>query len=129
MQKFFSKIIEFKSNKEKNKFSGYASVFNIKDRANDIILPGAFGKNINPLEVKFLWQHDHKEPIGYFQHIEETNLGLYVEACILEETSRGKEALTLLNTGIINSLSIGFEAEDFFYKDTVRYIKKLNSGK
>jgi len=125
MQNFFSKIIELKSQIEKNQFSGYASVFNIKDRVNDIILPGAFGTSIDSTNIKLLWQHDHKEPIGYFKKIEETQIGLYVEAIILEETNRGKEALTLINNGVLNSLSIGFEAEDFYYKGNIRYIKKI----
>ena len=45
-------------------FSGYASVFNIVDKQNDLILPGAFKKNLSKNKIKLLWQHNPGEPIG-----------------------------------------------------------------
>lgn len=42
---------------------GYASVYNIVDQQNDIIIKGTFSP-VNPEIIKFLWQHDATEPIG-----------------------------------------------------------------
>lgn len=125
MQKYFAKIIiETKSLEENGMFSGYASVFNTVDSAGDVILSGAFGDSTHN-EIKLLWQHDVTQPIGFFTRIEENSKGLYIEGKILTNTSKGKEALELMSLGIIDSLSIGFQVKDFFYKDSVRYIKKL----
>ena len=46
--------------------AGYASVFDNKDAQGDIVLAGAFGKNIaeKAADIKFLWQHDPYKPIG-----------------------------------------------------------------
>ncbi len=125
MQKYFAKIIlETKALEENGMFSGYASVFNTIDAAGDVILSGAFGDSIHN-EIKLLWQHDVTQPIGFFTKIEENSKGLYIEGKIITHTSRGKEALELMSLGIVDSLSIGFQVEDFFYNDSVRYIKKL----
>ena len=63
--------------------------------------------------------------IGVITKIEGNSKGLYIEGKILTNTLRGKEALELMSLGIIDSLSIGFQVKDFFYNNTVRYIKKL----
>jgi uncharacterized protein len=52
------------------KFCGYASVFNIRDSYNDIVLPMAFEKTLQrkniKQDIKLLWQHAQDKPIGYF---------------------------------------------------------------
>jgi uncharacterized protein len=127
MQKYFTKInIETKSIDETGMFAGYASMFNVVDSMGDAILPGAFRETLKENQsIKLLWQHDATQPIGYFTKIEETLKGLYVEAKILTDLPKGKEAYNLICSGVIDSLSIGFQVEDFFYGNTVRYIKKL----
>lgn len=126
MQKFFSKNFEMLSLDEKNAgyFSGYASVFNTVDSQGDIILPGAFAQTLqNQKKVKLLWQHDPKEPIGYFTNITETVHGLFVEGQIMLDVARGREVHALVKSGTIDGLSIGFEVVDCFYGGDVRYVK------
>ncbi len=106
-------------------FSGYASVYHVIDSYQDIILPGAFGPDIDPLSVKLLWQHEMSTPIGVFSKIEETVNGLYVEGKILTSIERGREVYELLKAGAIDGLSIGFEIEEQFFDGEYRYINKL----
>ncbi|WP_084686630.1 HK97 family phage prohead protease [Rickettsia tamurae] len=54
---------------------GYASVYNIADHHNDFISKGAFA-NASHHNVKFLWQHDSKKPIGIITHLAEDDHGL-----------------------------------------------------
>lgn len=104
---------------------GYASVFNVKDAAGDIILPGAFKESLqsNP-NIKLLWQHKYDVPIGVVQKLYEDQYGLFMEAYIITELKKGKEAAILLKHNAINGLSIGFKMQDYFYGKDARYIKK-----
>ncbi|WP_339042058.1 HK97 family phage prohead protease [Candidatus Lariskella endosymbiont of Hedychridium roseum] len=44
---------------DEGRFSGYASVFNVKDNTNDLVMPGAFRDNLKyPEKIRLLWQHD-----------------------------------------------------------------------
>jgi len=107
-------------------FSGYASVFNVPDSNNDIILPGAFADSFSSVnEVKMLWQHDTTNPIGTFTVLQETGEGLYVEGELLTSLTKGKEACDLITKGVIDGLSIGFEIVEQFFESGKRYITKV----
>ena len=59
-------------NGESRTISGYAAIFNNKDKVNDILVKGCFAKSINDRgpessandKIIMLWQHEQKEPIG-----------------------------------------------------------------
>jgi HK97 family phage prohead protease len=91
--------------------SGYASVFDVKDSWGTKLIKGAFTETIDKEfkegKVKFLWQHKTDEPIGKILSLEEDDKGLLGEAKV-SQTTRGKDALILLNDGSIDGLSIGF---------------------
>jgi HK97 family phage prohead protease len=88
-------------------------------------LPSAFSETIKSKKnVKLLWQHDPKEPIGYFTNITETVHGLFVEGQITLDIARGREVYALIKSGTVDGLSIGFEIIDCFYGGDVRYVKK-----
>ena len=127
MQKYFTKInIETKSIDETGMFAGYASMFNVVDSMGDAILPGAFRETLKENQsIKLLWQHDATQPIGIITKISEDIKGLYIEGKIMTDLSKGKEAFDLMSLGVIDSLSIGFQVEDFFYANSIRFIKKL----
>ena len=57
-------------------------------------------------DVKLFWSH--QEPIGKVLRGEDTEDGYLIEAQI-SKTPRGDEALTLLNDGVINKMSVGFQ--------------------
>lgn len=122
-------ILEIKSIDNLGQFSGYASVFNIIDSYNDIILPQAFKNSLNNnKEVKMLWQHQQDKPIGYFTTIKEDSIGLYVEGQILLDLQQGLEAYKLIKNRGVNGLSIGYCVKQAEYdsKNNTRIIKEID---
>ena len=111
-------------------FAGYASVFNVVDRGNDLILPGAFAQSIRDRGaggIKFLWQHDPKEPVGIFDEIYEDARGLYVRGRLILEVDRAREACRLLDVGALDGLSIGFHTlKSRLRADGVRILTRVD---
>ncbi|MCH2038402.1 MAG: HK97 family phage prohead protease [Rickettsiales bacterium] len=114
-------------------FTGYASVFNVVDNHNDVILKGAFEGSIKNMSqsktrIKMLWQHDTKEPVGVFNLIKEDEQGLYVEGKLLLDLVKGREVYALLKSGAIEGLSIGYNPTNFSYDEVtgVRYISDID---
>ncbi len=102
-------------------FAGYASVFDVEDNHNDIILSGAFGNSLRKKhygkDIKLLWQHKAEEPIGIFTNMVEDEHGLYVEGKLLLEVQRAREAYSLLKSGAVKGLSIGFIVKQYDRND------------
>jgi HK97 family phage prohead protease len=90
-------------------FEGLASTFGTRDRAGDVIEPGAFRTSLARAgQIKMLWQHDPRAPIGVWERIAETPAGLAVKGRLVLEVQRAREALALLRAGAVDALSIGF---------------------
>ncbi len=92
-------------------FSGYASVFGEVDLGKDRIERGAFLSSLverGPAGVRMLYQHDPNEPIGAWKTIREDARGLYVEGQLAPGVGRAREVLSLMKTGALDGLSIGF---------------------
>ena len=102
--------LEIKSIDTDGRFAGYASVFDMVDNQRDVMLRGAFRDSIKERvrEVKLLWQHDQREPVGYFTAMFEDAHGLYVEGRLLMQVERARGAYTLLKEGVVSGLSIGY---------------------
>jgi HK97 family phage major capsid protein/HK97 family phage prohead protease len=105
--------LTLKSITEMGHFTGYASVFNVPDQDQDIILPGAFSDSLQRYHSKgkrpkLLWQHDRKAPIGQWTEIIEDAHGLKVTGKLLLDVAQAREVYTLLQEGEIDGLSIGF---------------------
>lgn len=103
-------------------FYGYASVFNVEDSYNDIILNGAFKKSLknkNIADIELLWEHDKQKPIGKFNIIREDSVGLYVEGKI-DDISK----YSYIKSSFINGLSIGYKVDDCYFDDKGRRILK-----
>lgn len=104
-----------KSLTDTGRFSGYASVFDVKDRNGDIVRNGAFKEFITKIEKgsmkmpRLLWQHDVNFPIGYIEVIREDNHGLYIEGVILRDLQKGDEAYRLIKSNAIDGFSIGYK--------------------
>ncbi len=102
--------------------AGYARVFNLVDRHNDLIKPGAF-KKLD--QVKLLWQHKAEEPIGIIEEIYEDQHGLYFKAKLLLDLPQAKSAYNLVKAKAISGISIGFKAINYHYKGEIRVIEKI----
>jgi uncharacterized protein len=102
---------EIQMNESVIRVEGYASVFNIPDQEGDIITPGAFQRFIrtHPLNIPVLWQHYPNVPIGKLIDATEDAYGLCVKLEICTETQLGREAVNLIECGILKGLSIGFK--------------------
>ncbi len=109
-RKKLSFSLELKSLDEQGRFAGYASVFDVVDNQRDLMLRGAFSKTIEGRSgsIKMLWQHQQSEPIGVFERIFEDAHGLYVEGRLLLDVQRAREAYSLLKSGAVSGLSIGY---------------------
>ena len=110
--------LEIKSVSETGEFSGYASVFGVKDSHSDIVLPGAFKNSLEKWTEKaslpaMLWMHNMNEPIGVYTVMQEDEKGLYVEGRLLiDDDQLAKRAHAHLKAKSISGLSIGYNIID-----------------
>lgn len=114
---------------------GYASVFNVRDFQDDLILPGAFTQSIQEFNarrefrgegsVKMHLHHDPWEEIGTWQQLEEDAHGLWVEGVLNQSCAGGINAQNLIHKGELNSLSIGFVGDKSVRKAGFKIIHTL----
>lgn len=129
-REYKSVSFELESADEKTgEFSGYASVFGNVDDGGDIVDKGAFSKTIveDFARIKILSQHDQCElPIGKPIELREDDKGLYIRGKI-SNTQKGRDIQTLLKDGVLNELSIGYEAIDYEIDEEnhVRHLKQI----
>jgi HK97 family phage prohead protease len=93
-------------------FEGYASVFGMADEVGDAVMPGAFRKSLRAKgagNIKLLYQHEAREPIGVWRDIYEDARGLYVHGRLVEDVTRAREVLALMRAGALDGLSIGYQ--------------------
>lgn len=114
---------------DSGEFSGYAAVFGNRDNGDDIIENGAFSKTIREDfdRIKILSQHNDCElPIGKPLELREDEKGLYIRGKI-SDTQKGRDIQTLLKDGVLNELSIGYDAItfDFDSEEGVRHLKEI----
>lgn len=97
-------------------FEGYASVFNSRSENlggfTEFVAPGAFTRSLKSRnDVKLLWNHDAGQVLGSTRAksmtLVEDARGLKVSAT-LPNTSLGRDTAELIRTGIIDSMSFGF---------------------
>ena len=113
---------------EEGMFEGHASIFGNVDAYGDVVVKGAFTRTINNNlnRIKVLWQHDMREPIGKPVEMREDEKGLYIKAKICM-TDTGRKCYELMKEGIINEMSIGYDAivDEYNAKDKIRYLKEI----
>ena len=120
----FDVALKIKSVSETGEFSGYGSVFGVKDSYGDVVVPGAFTESLEDWQSKsampaMLWQHDTSEPIGVYTAMKEDESGLVVEGRLLiDDDPLAKRAHAHLKAGSISGLSIGYSlAENGYHWD------------
>lgn len=115
-------------------FSGYGSVFGVKDSYGEVVAPGAFAASLRTRaelgrKLPILWQHRSGEPLGVYDVVKEDQTGLYLEGHLLiEDIARAKEARVLMKAGAVTGLSIGYYVVDDSYneKERMRTLKALD---
>ena len=92
-------------------FVGYASLFGVRDASGDMVMPGAFAASLKKRgapNIRMLFQHDANEPVGTWLEMRENERGLYVRGRLDRHVQRGRELISLLESGGLDGLSIGF---------------------
>ncbi len=98
-------------------FEGYASLFNIADSEQDVVMPGAFDTTLaewrkNGRAPALLWQHDRTQPIGTWLDLRVDQKGLYVRGRLfVDDIAQAAEAYALMKKGALSGLSIGYRPE------------------
>ena len=80
------------------------------DRVGDIVEPKG-GRWTLP--VPLLWQHKPDQPIGWVRQIEARSDGLWITAELAEGIGKADEAWKMIEAGLVDSYSIGFQGEDW----------------
>lgn len=128
------KSVEFalKHLEDTGEFTGYASVFEVLDGQGDVVEKGAFLRSLHNRKagkgVKLLWQHDSAQPIGVINQIYEDSHGLFMQARLVLDVLKGREAYSLLKHQITTGLSIGYTIVDSDYDEFsgVRRLKEVD---
>jgi len=133
MNKTLDFPFQLKALSEAGQFSGYGSVFGVKDTYDEVVAPGAFADSLAEQKANgrlpaMLWQHRSAEPLGVYTAMSEDSIGLKVEGQLALSTVRGAEAHVLLKMGALSGLSIGYRTrEDSFDRVTgVLTLKKVD---
>lgn len=92
---------------------GYASVFDVIDRQNEIVRRGAFRRTLAEHSAEgtmpaCLWAHNPEAVIGAWTAMDEDAKGLRVSGRLNLKTARGREAYEHVRGGDASGLSIGF---------------------
>lgn len=131
-KKHFVGALELKSMDDNGQFSGYGAVFGNRDQDGDVIVRGAFTNqlaNSKPSDIKMLWQHDTRCPIGVYDEIYEDDNGLFVKGRLLVgQVEKATECYALLKAGAIQGLSVGFTINQDgakYAQDGNRYLSDL----
>lgn len=104
------------------------------DNANppDIIEEGAYTDSLKERpNVVWLWQHDHKAPVGKTVILEEIpGLGLYFKTRLTPGVQQADETLALVKDEVIVGTSIGFNpvesVSDVWEGERIRRLKKID---
>lgn len=113
---------------ENGYITGYASVFDHRDKQSDVILCGAFKCAVNqPERIRFLNSHIPEHVIGKIEYLEEDDYGLYIEARLDLSTEAGKNAYNVLKQNPNVGLSIGYNVNDCVldYESGIRLIRDI----
>ena len=118
--KTLAPVLRIKAIGEDGAIEGYGAVFGNRDRAGDIIQPGAFAKSLEEFRasgrrIPMLWQHDTHAVIGSWSEFSEDATGLFLKGRLNLDVPRAKEARALLQAEDIDGLSIGYISEEDRY--------------
>ncbi|HWK15039.1 MAG TPA: HK97 family phage prohead protease [Rhizobiaceae bacterium] len=94
-------------------FSGYASLFGKIDLGRDVVERGAFAASLakrGAAGIRMLFQHDPKEPIGFWAEVREDERGLFVRGRLALGSARARDVHALMRSGALDGLSIGFRS-------------------
>ena len=109
------------------KLYGYASVFNIIDSQNDMIIKGAFKQNLADYRAKgknipVCFSHDTTNIIGIVKSAIENKTGLYICVELFKDGLKTKDIQLWLNNCIQLGYSIGYTVKQVTYVSGIRQL-------
>jgi HK97 family phage prohead protease len=104
--------------------TGTAWPFGSADNAGDIITKGAFNLAVENLPM--LFQHDPADLIGTWDEANETADGFVVKGKLHMEHKRVRTAHSMIKSGQLTGLSIGFKPKAFTRQGRGRIISALD---
>ncbi len=110
-------------------FAGYASVFNVIDKQNDVIEKGAFKETIKDFGneyIALLFKHDISQKVGKITMLKEDNYGLYVEGIIDINLPKSEELIKDIEDKKMLHFSIGYYPKIINKKGNIKYVSKLD---
>jgi len=97
------------------RFSGYGSVFGVKDSHRDIIMPGAFAEVIKSGEPVHVYVNHGwirgELPVGKWDGLDEDAFGLKGDAGLVMKMPTAANAYWAMKGGLVSGLSIGYIAD------------------
>ncbi|MBX9976733.1 MAG: HK97 family phage prohead protease [Alphaproteobacteria bacterium] len=113
------------------KVCGYASVFDVVDHQGECIQRGAFSDAVITFKQKklspaMLFHHQGKDPIGWWEIMEEDAHGLWVMGEVDANHSTFSGIERLMARSHLHGLSIGFDIIRSHMDKGVRMIDKLD---
>lgn len=93
----------------KRTIRGIASLPTV-DRVGDVVDPRGGSWS---LPLPLLWQHKHDTPIGWVREATATAQGVTIVAELAEGIEQADQTWKMIESGLVDSFSIGFKAEDW----------------
>lgn len=130
MHKLKTYNLDVKSVDDNGALAGYASVFGVIDRDNEIVDKGAFRQSLEKAGGKIVlcWQHDKARPIG-FAEVSEDEYGLKFAGQLMstEDAQVAREyCKAAIDAGLKAGVSVGFlySKDKTYVKDGVRHFQE-----
>lgn len=106
-------------------FEGLASVYDVVDTQQDVVVRGAFRNTLQAQSrVPILWQHDPMQLLGVAD-LEDTPQGLKVRGRLNLAVAKAKEVYELLKQGALRGLSIGYRTITAASRGKVRELRDV----
>lgn len=127
---FDFEVKDIKTFEDRYEFEGHASVFDIPDKIDDVVDPGAFKRTIDHHKGKFpiVEMHDKTRMVGNgFVH--EDKKGLAVSpGTLIRGLPAAENAYLLLKHKVYDGMSFSFRAIRRYFKGRHRHLKELAVG-
>lgn len=123
-----NEILEVKATvavSDAGEITGTAWVFSEPDSVGDIVRKGAV--NVAATDLPMLLGHDPEQPIGIWSEVQESDDGLQVRGKLfVGESARARSVRSLVQSGLITGLSIGFRTKSATRQGRNRIISALD---